>query len=126
MSIRVAVATLLLAVACGNETGPVGSAPADGASGLELEVVRVSAIATEPLGDVITGELVVGERVTALCFVEHARSNAGVQGSAIKVTSGGVEGFAATSTLHDALSERQSIFDMPTEELRHRLDECSP
>ncbi len=116
-SIRIATGALLVLVSsCADDTASSGQRSSPSAEGIKLEVVRSVLVATEPLGDVGTGHLAPGHHVTGLCFVDRAQGNAGAWGSAVKVVSGDLEGFAATSTFPAEKSLRQRIFHVDTSE----------
>jgi hypothetical protein len=82
-------------------------------------------LSDNPLGDVVVGHLAQGDEVTAVCFVRRAQSNAGLFGSAIKVATGDLEGYAAVTDFPEDLADRESTFDLDPETLSDRLPACS-
>ena len=96
----------------------------------EPEGVRVEAreevmLSDTPLGDVLIGRLSQGDTATAVCFVGRAQTNAGFSGSAIKITTGDLTGYAAVSDFPRDPADRQAIFDLDAETLRNRLPACA-
>ena len=114
-------ATLLLAVfAVGGCRDPVAEPP-----GVRLEARQDVLLSTEPLGDVVTGELSAGQDVTALCLVTTARSNTGVRGSAVRVEVDGMRGYAAATDFPARMADRRPVFDLDPAALRDTLPRCS-
>ena len=101
------------------------SATSSDPEGVHVEARQDVMLSDDPLGDVVVGELEKGDEVTALCFVRRAQTNAGFFGSAIKVTTGDVTGYAAVTDFPKDPADRQAIFDLEAETLRDRLPACS-
>lgn len=101
------------------------TAAPSGTGGVRVQARQDVILSDHPLGDVVVGDLEQGDEVTAVCFVRRAQSNAGLFGSAIKVTTGDVEGYAAVTDFPEDLVDRQSTFDLDAETLSGRLPECS-
>ena len=101
------------------------SAAPSGAGGVRVQARHDVILSDHPLGDVVVGDLEQGDEVTAVCFVRSAQSNAGHFGSAIKVTAGDLEGYAAVTDFPEDLADRESTFDLDPETLRDRLPACS-
>jgi hypothetical protein len=93
--------------------------------GVRVEARRDVMLSDNPLGDVVVGDLEQGDEVTALCFVRRAQTNAGFLGSAIKVRTGDLTGYAAVTDFPEDPADRQAIFDLDEEMLRDRLPACS-
>jgi len=94
------------------------------------DVIRVEAqqdvlLSEEPLQDLVLGHLRQGDQVTALCFVRRAQTNMGFFGSAIKVNTGDVTGYAAVTDFPHDPADRKQIFDLDSEDLRNRLPACA-
>jgi hypothetical protein len=81
-------------------------------------------ITNDPLGDVVMGELTAGDTATAVCFVADAQTNTGAQGSAVRIESGGLSGYAAVADLPQDPADRMT-FDRDEDDLRERLPSCS-
>lgn len=94
-------------------------------AGVRVEARQDVMLSSHPLGDVAVGDLEQGDEVTALCFVRRAQTNAGFFGSAIKVTTGDLTGYAAVTDFPEDPADRQAIFDLDAETLRDRLPACS-
>ncbi len=81
-------------------------------------------ITNDPLGDVVMGELTPGDTATAVCFVADAQTNTGAEGSAVRIESGGVSGYAAVADFPQDPADRMMIFDLDEDDLRERLPSC--
>ena len=101
------------------------SAAPSGNGGVRVQARQDVILSDHPLGDVVVGDLERGAEVTAVCFVRNAQSNAGRFGSAIKVTTGDLEGYAAVTDFPEDLADRESTFDLDPETLSDRLPACS-
>jgi hypothetical protein len=101
------------------------SATASDPGGVRVEARQDVMLSDNPLGDVVVGDLERGDELTALCFVRRAQTNAGFFGSAIKVNSGDLTGYAAVTDFPEDPADRQAIFDLDAEALRDRLPACS-
>lgn len=101
------------------------SAAPSGTGGVRAQARQDVILSDHPLGDVVVGDLEQGDEVTAVCFVRSAQSNAGRIGSAIKVTTGDLEGYAAITDFPEDLADRESTFDLDPETLGDRLPACS-
>lgn len=106
--------------ACGTDSS-TGSAET-----MQVEARQSVLVSNEPLGDVVEGELAAGDAATALCFVPEAQTNTGATGSAIKIESGRLSGYAAATTLPADAADRAPIFDFSAGDLRERLPSCRP
>ena len=109
---------LITLPSCSSETS------SDPAGVVGVEARQEVMLSVDPLGDVVVGELAQGDEVTALCFVRRAQSNAGVFGSAIKIRTGDLTGYAAVTDFPEDPADRQAIFDLDAERLRDRLPAC--
>lgn len=107
-------------------TLPSCSSESSDPEGMRVKARQDVMLSDNPLGDVAVGDLEPGEEVTALCFVRRAQTNTGRFGSAIKVRTGDVTGYAAVTDFPEDPAERQAIFDLDAEALRDRLPACSP
>lgn len=101
-----------------------GAGPADDPDGLRVVARSDVDISQDPLQDVVRGSLEAGDDATALCFVERARSQVGLIGSAIKVRVGDVTGYAAVTDFPADPADRQQMFDLDATTLRERLPAC--
>lgn len=101
------------------------SATSSDTEGVRVEARQDVMLSDNSLGDVLVGDLEHGDEVTALCFVRRAQTNAGFFGSAIKVTTGDLTGYAAVTDFPEDSADRQAIFDLDAETLRDRLPACS-
>jgi hypothetical protein len=101
------------------------SATSGDTEGVRVEARQEVMLSDNPLGDVAVGDLEQGDKVTVLCFVRRAQTNAGFFGSAIKVTTGDLTAYAAVTDFPEDPSDRQAIFDLDAETLRDRLPACS-
>ena len=108
-----AVSSALIAAACSSAV-----------VGKQVEARLQVQITDEPLGDVVLGELRAGDRAAADCFVEQARSNAGLTGSAVRITSGRTTGYTAVTTFPPDPTARRLIYDIGEEALRRTLPPC--
>jgi hypothetical protein len=114
---------LLALTACAGNTLQPG-APASEPEGVWVEARQNVHVSDRPLGDVVIGDLKEGERATALCFVAQAQTNAGFEGSAIKVEAGSLSGYAAVTDFPEDPMDRQMVFNLDAETLRDRLPSC--
>lgn len=88
----------------------------------EVTVERGASVTTEPLGDVVIGELEVGQTVSVECIRTNARTNAGVRGGAAYLYD--VEGWVATSTPPHNEQHHENIFSVSHEELVRTIPSC--
>ena len=116
------VAASLIALVAVTSCSSATSSDTDGVRVVAQQGVMLS---DNPLGDVEVGGLEKGDQVTALCFVPRAQTNGGFFGSAIKVTTGDLDGYAAVTDFPLDPSDRQAIFDLDKQTLRDRLPTCS-
>jgi hypothetical protein len=107
-------------------TLPSCSSDASSDSEVRVQVRRDVSSSDNPLGDVVVGEMEQGDKVTALCFVRRAQTNAGSVGSAIKVRTNDRTGYAAVSDFPEEPADRQAVFDLDEEALRDLLPPCQP
>lgn len=114
----------LALVGCGTNQG-AGSTSASRADVIEVEARQDVLVSEEPLGDVVVGTLKAGDAAAALCYVEEAQSNAGVTGSAIKIESRDLTGYAAVTDLPEGAANRTMLFDVDQDSLRSGLPTCS-
>ena len=113
------VIALILIASCTSETS-------NDREGIRVEARQDVMLSDAPLGDVIVGNVEQSDEVTASCYVPHARSDAGVAGSAIRVTTGDLEAYAAVTDFPEDPHDRHPTFDLNDETLRDRLPGCSP
>jgi hypothetical protein len=93
--------------------------------GLRVEAQQDVLLSEEPLQDVVLGHLTRGDEVSALCFVQRAQTQLGSFGSAIKVNTGDVTGYAAVTDFPHDPADRKQMFDLDAETLRDRLPGCA-
>ena len=109
--------------ACG--TGEDPDTPADPAGGgVQVEARQDVVVSEDPLGEVVTGELEAGDTATATCFVAYAEPETGAEGSAIRVESGDVSGYAQIADFSDDNDDPIMSFDLDESELREQLESC--
>lgn len=92
--------------------------------GMRVEAQQAVLVTDEPLGDVVSGELEAGDAATALCFVAEAQTNTGAAGSAIKIESGRLSGYAAVASFPADAAGRAMVFDVNERDLWERLPSC--
>ncbi len=92
--------------------------------GMRVEVRQAVLVTNEPLGDVVRDELQAGDSATAVCFVPEAQTNTGAVGSAVKIESGRLSGYAAVTTLPAEAADRTPVFNVNENDLRERLPSC--
>jgi len=115
LSLAGGVALAAVLVACGG---------ADSAGGIPVEARQSVLVASEPLGDIVEGEMEAGDAATALCFVPEASTNTGATGAAIKIKARGLSGYAAVTDFPDDPANRLMLFDVNESELRTGLPSC--
>jgi hypothetical protein len=91
---------------------------------MRVEARQAVLVTDEPLGDVGVGKLEAGDAATALCFVPEAQTNTGAAGSAIKIESGRLSGYAAVASFPADAADRAMVFDVNERDLRERLPSC--
>jgi hypothetical protein len=101
------------------------SGTANGPEGVRVDVRWDVKVSDNPLGDVVIGDLMQGNQVTALCFVRRAQTNAGYIGSAIRINEGDLSGYAAVTDFPEDPADRQMMFNLDATTLRARLPACS-
>ncbi len=114
----VSVVSVVALGACGTDSS------ASSAETMRVEAQQAVLVTNEPLGDVVDGELEAGDAATALCFAPMAQTNTGAVGSAIKVESGWLSGYAAVTTLPAEAADRSPVFDVSEGDLREGLPSC--
>lgn len=121
-----AVYTVLMsaAAACASNPQDPGLISASDTERVPVEAQRDVIVTETPLGDVVSGALEKGQSATAVCLVRGATTNAGFNGSAIKVEAAHVSGYAAVTDLATDPAERQMIFDVDESTLQDRLPSC--
>ncbi len=92
--------------------------------GVRVEARRTVQVTDEPLGDVVNGEMKPGDTAVASCYVAEATTNAGAVGSAVRIESSGLAGYAAVADFPDDPAERVMIFDIDDSDLRKGLAAC--
>lgn len=122
---------LVVLTALGGCGGDVTGHPEDGgllaggdADGVDVQARQDVLVSQEPLGDLVIGTLEKGASATALCFVRHATTGTGLDGSAIRVQAGDLVGYAAVSDFPPDPADRQMLFDAGEDSLRDRLPAC--
>ncbi len=114
------VASVVALGACGTKS----SGGSD--EGMRIEARQAVLVTNEPLGDVVWGELDAGDDATAVCFVPEAQTNTGAAGSAIKIVSTRLSGYAPVTTLQAQVADRAPVFDVSEGDLREGLPSCRP
>jgi hypothetical protein len=120
LSLGGCVASVVAVGACGTDSSG-GSAET-----MRIEARQAVLVTNEPLSDVVWGELEAGDAATALCFVPEAQTNTGAAGSAVKIESGRLSGYAAVTTLQAGTADREPVFDVSEGDLRNGLPSCRP
>lgn len=98
--------------------------PDTDAGGVNVEAQRDVLVTATPLGDEVTGTLEQGQAATAVCFVKEATTNAGVNGSAVKIEGSNVSGYAAVTSFPEDPADRRTMFDIAENVLQDRLPTC--
>ena len=118
VSLAVSLLAIVAATSCSTSETPGAT------EGVRVVAQQDVMLSDAPLGDVEVGGLSQGDQVAALCFVPRAQTNGGFFGSAIKITTGEGEAYAAVTDFPSDPSERQAIFDLDEDALRDRLPAC--
>lgn len=118
------VMTALALVGCG-PSQDLGSVSGSRADGIGIEARQDVPVSDKPLGDVVLGTLRAGDTVWAVCYVDGAQTNAGVSGSAVKIESAGLSGYAAVTSMSADPADRERLFDTDQDALRGGLACCS-
>lgn len=95
-------------------------------TGTQVQALLDVQITLQPLGDVVLGELEAGDAASAECFVDQAQSNAGIMGSAVRITSGRTTGYTPVTTLPNDPTARRMVYDLDEGALRAALPSCLP
>lgn len=103
-----------------------GLMPSDSHRGVSVEARRDVTVSDGALGDVVVGTLQGGQAAAASCLVEKAQTNAGFDGSAIKVRAGDLAGYAPVTDFPERPRNRQPMFNLGLSVLRDRLPSCEP
>ncbi len=118
LSLAGCAAIIVALGACGTESSGVS----DG--GIRVEARQAVLVTGQPLGDVVVGVLKAGDAATAVCFVVKAQTNTGAVGSAVKIKSDRLSGYAAVSAFPPDAADRSMIFDVNERDLRERISSC--
>lgn len=108
--------------ACG--TAEDADTAVDPAGGVQVEARQDVVVSEDPLGEVVTGELEAGDTATAVCFVAYADPETGTEGSAIRVDSGDVSGYAPVADFSEEPDDPIPTFDLDESDLREQLASC--
>lgn len=119
-----AMVTTCLAALAGCALHVPPSSSATGSTDVQVVAKREVRVTQDPLGDVVLGRLRPGQDATAVCFVEVARTNAGLFGSAVRIATDNSTGFAAATDFATPVEQRKQTFDLGEADLRAKLPPC--
>lgn len=76
-------------------------------------------------GDVVEETLAKGQTATALCFLREIKTSAGFTGSAIKIETTDISGYAFVTDFPKEPADRKMMFSLDEGALGDRLPSCT-